>query len=223
VVSDVPNQAFGNSIIIGRVFFQGQAPKPKLIRMAQDPACEQEGGAAVYSEEVVLGPHGALANVFIYIKTGLDSRRYTAPTTPVILDQHRCRYEPRVFGIQAGQTLKILNSDRTLHNVHASAAQNESFNLAMSAVQKERRRVFAKPEAMIPIHCNVHSWMVAYAGVLDHPFYSVTDTSGSYKLSALPAGEYQIEAWHELFGRLVQNAKLAEAETKTIDFTFQTR
>jgi plastocyanin len=223
VVSDVRNQAFGNSTIIGRVFFQGQAPKPKLIRMAQDPACEQEGGANVYSEEVVLGPDGALANVFVYVKAGLDSRRYVAPTTPLILDQHRCRYEPRVFGIQVGQTLKILNSDRTLHNVHAAAAQNESFNLAMSAVQKERTRVFAKPEVMIPIRCNVHSWMIAYAGVLDHPFYSVTDTSGSYKLSALPAGEYQIEAWHELFGRLVQNVKLAETETKTIDFTFQTR
>ena len=222
-MSGASNQAFGNSAIIGRVFFQGQAPASKAIRMKQDPACEQEGSVAVYSEEVVRNSAGALANVFVYIKAGLGQHRYAAPITPVVLDQHRCRYEPRVFGIQAGQTLKILNSDRTLHNVHAAAAQNESFNLAMSAVQKERTRVFDKPEVMIPIRCNVHSWMIAYAGVLDHPFYNVTDTSGSYKLSALPAGEYQIEAWHELFGRLVQNVKLAETETKTIDFTFQTR
>jgi plastocyanin len=222
-VAAAPNHAFGNSAIIGRVFFQGKAPAPKAIRMKQDPACEPEGSETAYSEEVMLKSDGALANVFVYIKDGLGPHRYAVPTTPVILDQYRCRYVPHVFGLQVGQTLKILNSDRTLHNVHASAAQSQSFNLAMSAVQKERTRVFDKPEVMIPIRCNVHSWMIAYAGVLDHPFYSVTDSTGSYKLSALPAGEYRLEAWHELFGALFQNVKLADAKTKTIDFTFQTR
>lgn len=222
-VAEAPNQALGNSAIIGRVFFNGKAPASKLIRMKLDPACEQEGDAPVYSEEVVRGAGGALANVFVYIKDGLGHNRYAAPATPVVLDQHRCRYVPRVFGIQVGQTLKILNSDRTLHNVHASAQQNKSFNLAMSAVQKTRTRVFDKPEVMIPLRCNVHPWMIAYAGVLDHPFYSVTDTTGGYKLSALPAGEYRLEVWHESFGTLVQDVKLTEDETQTIDFTFTRR
>jgi len=219
----VPNQTFGNSAISGRVFFQGKAPIPKMIRMNQDPACEQEGGAAVYSEEAVINPDGALANVFVYIKDGLSRRRYAISTTPVMLDQHRCRYVPRVFGIQVGQTLKILNNDPTFHNVHAAAEKNRAFNLGMSKVEKVKTRTFDRVEVMIPIRCNVHPWMIAYAGVLDHPFYGVTDTTGSYKLSALPAGEYQIEAWHELFGTLVQKIKLAEAETTTIDFTFQQR
>jgi plastocyanin len=221
--AETPLYAFGNSAIVGRAFFQGEAPKSKLIRMSQDRACEQEGGAAVYSEEAMIDAGGALANVFVYIKAGLGLRRYATPATPVILDQHRCRYEPRVFGVQAGQTLKILNSDRTLHNVHASAESNKPFNLAMSAAEKVRTRVFDRAEVMIPLRCNVHPWMIAYAGVLDHPFFSVTDAAGGFKLSALPAGEYEIEAWHELFGRLVQNVKLAEAETTTIDFTFQQR
>jgi plastocyanin len=222
-VTEAPSRTFGNSAVIGRVFFQGEAPAPKLIRRKQDPACEQEGSAPAYSEEVVLNADGALANVFVHIKDGLGHNRYAAPATPVILDQRRCRYVPRVFGIQVGQTLKIVNSDRTLHNVHATAAQNKAFNIAMSAVQKERARVFDKPEAMIPLRCNVHPWMIAYAGVLDHPFYSVTDSTGGYKLSALPAGEYRIEAWHELFGTLAQNVKLTEAETQTLDFTFTRR
>jgi hypothetical protein len=216
-------QPFGNNAIVGRVFFQGEAPTPKIIRMNQDPACEQEGSATVYSEEVVINSDGALANVFVYIKAGLGSRRYATPETPIILDQRHCRYVPRVFGIQIGQTLKILNGDRTLHNVHASAESNKSFNLAMSAAEKVRTRVFDHAEVMIPLRCNVHPWMIAYAGVLEHPFFSVTDTTGGFKLSALPAGEYEIEAWHELFGRLVQNVKLAEAETTTIAFTFQQR
>lgn len=222
-VTEAPDHAFGNSAIIGRALFQGKAPKPKMLRMNQDPACEQKGGAAVYSEEAAIDPDGALANVFVYVKHGLSLRQYAASTTPVILDQHRCRYEPRVFGIQAGQTLKILNSDRTLHNVHASAERNKPFNLAMSVAEKVRTRVFDRAEVMIPLRCNVHPWMIAYAGVLDHPFYSVTDAAGNFKLSALAAGEYEIEAWHELFGTLLQKIKLVEAETTTIDFTFQQR
>lgn len=205
------------------MFFNGKAPAPKVIRMKRDPACEQESDATVHSEEVVCNTDGALANVFVYIKDGLGHNQYTAPATPVVLDQHRCRYVPRVFGIHVGQTLKILNSDHTLHNVHASAENNKPFNLAMSAAEKVRTRVFDRAEVMIPIRCNVHPWMIAYAGVLDHPFYSVTDTTGSFKLSALPAGKYEIEAWHELFGTLLQKIKIAEAETTTIDFTFQQR
>ncbi|MGH7599867.1 MAG: cupredoxin domain-containing protein, partial [bacterium] len=149
-VTEAPNHAFGNSAIIGRVFFQGKAPTPKIIRMNQDPACQQEGSATVYSEEVVINSDGALANVFVYIKDGLGSRRYATPETPVNLDQHRCRYEPRVFGIQTGQTLKILNSDPTFHNVHASADKNRAFNLGMSKVEKMKTRTFDYTEVMIP-------------------------------------------------------------------------
>ncbi|MGH7455081.1 MAG: carboxypeptidase regulatory-like domain-containing protein [bacterium] len=222
-MTETPNHAFGNSAIIGRAFFQGKAPAPKLISMNQDRACMQEGGAQAHSEEAVIDPDGALANVFVYVKDGLSRRRYAISTTPVILDQHRCRYVRHVFGIQVGQTLKILNSDPTFHNVHAAAEKNRAFNLGMSKVEKVKTRTFDRVEVMIPIRCNVHPWMIAYAGVLAHPFYSVTDTAGGFKLSALPAGEYEIEAWHELFGTLLQKIKLAEAETTTIDFTFQQR
>ena len=163
-----------------------------------------------------------LANVFVYIKEGL-SQNYAVPKAPVILDQHHCRYVPHVFGLQVGQTLKILNSDPTFHNVHALAQTNKAFNLGMSKVEKVKTRAFDHAEVMIPLRCNVHPWMKAYAGVLEHPFYAVTDTTGKYKLNAIPAGEYVIAAWHEVFGTLMQTINMATDETKTIDFTFTRR
>jgi plastocyanin len=216
-------QTAGSSAISGRVFFKGNAPAPKPIRMSEDPACAQEGGAQAYSEEFALNRDGTLANVFVYVKEGLGQRRYAIPTESVVLNQRHCRYAPHVFGIQVGQTLKILNSDPTFHNVHAAAGKNQPFNLGMSKVEKVKTRTFDRAEVMIPIRCNVHPWMSAYAGVVDHPFYCVTDSTGSYKLKGLPAGQYQIAAWHELFGGLMQNVQLAEAEIKTIDFTFTRR
>jgi hypothetical protein len=213
----------GSSTITGRIFFEGALPPPELIKMDKDPACCPAGALPVYSEEVAINPDNTLRNVFIYIKHGLTPRQFTTPASPVILDQRGCRYEPRVFGIQVGQPLRILNSDRTFHNVHASAQKNKAFNLAMSAVMKVRERSFDHPEIMIPIRCNVHSWMIAYAGVLDHPFYAVTGAQGNFTLRSLPGGEYMLEAWHEKLGTLSQNVKLGESETKTVDFIFQTR
>jgi plastocyanin len=209
--------------IAGRAFFQGEAPARKLIRMSQDAACAAAEGNPAYSEEVVLNLDSALANVFVYIKEGLRQRDYPIPTAPVILDQRGCRYTPHVFGIQAGQTLKILNSDATFHNVHASAQKNKPFNLGMSKVEKVKTRRFDRAEVMISIRCNVHPWMSAYAGVVNHPFYAVTDTTGRYALPALPPGEYVIEAWHEVFGTQVQTVKITEAETKSLDFIFTRR
>lgn len=228
------SETHGSSAIVGRVLFKGSAPAAKLIRMQQKPACVQNGSEPIYSEEMVLNPDpdislknsegkSGLANVFVYIKEGLSQQSYAAPTEPVILDQHHCRYVPHVFGIQVGQTLKILNSDPTFHNVHAAAKKNKAFNLGMSKAERVKTRAFDHVEVMISIRCNVHPWMSAYAGVLDHPFYEVSDSTGGYQIKALPAGEYKIAAWHELFGALEQNLTLIKAETKTMDFIFTRR
>ncbi len=207
----------------GRIFFKGQAPLRKPIDMRQDPACAVESKEQIYSEDVVLNPDSSLANAFVYIKEGLAQQHYVAPVESKILDQQHCRYSPHVFGIQVGQTLKILNSDPTFHNVHAAAQKNKAFNLGMSKVERVKTRVFEQAEVMIALRCNVHPWMSAYVGVLDHPFYSATDSTGSFKLQAVPPGEYVLAAWHEVFGALEQKIKVADNETQTVDFIFMRR
>ncbi len=220
----IPNsQAAGSGAINGRVFFKGEAPRRKPINMHQDAACAVDGKEQFYSEDVALNPDSSLPNVFVYINAGLAPQHDTAPVEPKILDQRHCRYSPHVLGMQVGQTLKILNSDPTFHNVHAAAQKNKAFNLGMSKVEKVKTRTFDQVEVMIPLRCNVHPWMSAYIGVVDHPFYSVTDSTGNFKLQAVPAGEYVITAWHEVFGRVEQKIKLAEKETKTLEFIFTRR
>lgn len=210
-----------SSAIGGSVYFDGAPPEPKIWRAAlSDPACAAADHDWIASDEVLINTNGTLRNVFVYVSSSFGALRFPAPSDPVVLDQRGCRYAPRVFGLRAGQTLLILNSDSTMHNVHAAPRRNRAFNAGMTRAVKKISRVFHRPEIMIPFNCNVHPWMSAYAGVLDHPFFAVTDTEGSFRLAPLPPGEYEITAWHERFGVLKQRVKLNASEARQMDFTF---
>ncbi len=207
--------------ISGKATFSGSAPAPAMIKMAADAVCMKkhaEGG--VRDESVVTGPGGALANVFVYVKSGLEGKSFPAPGQPVVFDQNGCWYKPHVFGIQTNQPLEIRNSDPTLHNVNFMAKINPPFNLAMPVQGMKITKKYAKTEVMVKIKCNVHPWMGAYMGIVDNPFFGVTAKDGQFSLKDVPAGKYVIEAWHEKYGTSTQEVTVADAETKTIHFTF---
>jgi hypothetical protein len=74
---------------------------------------------------------------------------------------------------------------------------------------------------MIPMKCQVHAWMRGYIGVLEHPYFAVTDGNGRFAIPHLPPGTYTIEAWHERLGAQTQQITLAARDTKAMDFTFK--
>src|SRR4030095_16369004 len=69
--------------------------------------------------------------------------------------------------------------------------------------------------------CDVHKWMNAFVGVLDHPFYAVTTGNGHFELKGLPPGTYTVEAWHEKLGTQTQMVTVGEKQTSNISFTFK--
>ncbi len=205
--------------LTGMVVLEGTPPDPEQIRMNSDPVCVGEA-PNTETEYYVVGDGGSFANVFVYVKEGLGGRSFPAPSEPVVLDQISCRYTPHVFGVQVGQTLVIANSDPTLHNIHATPAINAEFNTGQPIQGMRLERTFTNPEVMVPFKCDVHGWMNAYAGVLDHPYFAVSDGSGTFDISMLPPGDYVIEAWHEELGIQTQNVTIGEKETVEISFTF---
>ena len=211
--------------ITGKIKFTGARPTNPRIDMSEEAACKSKYTTPPTAETVVVNANGTLANVFVYVKTGLPAgASYPAPATPVVLDQGGCRYHPHVFGIQVGQPLNIKNSDPVLHNIKAKAVKNRPFNVSQPNVTTTPTvRTFAQPEVMVSLECNVHGWMNAYLGVLTHPFYSVTGTDGSFSIKGLPPGTYTIEAWHEKYGTQTATVTVTGTETKTSDLTFAAR
>jgi plastocyanin len=212
-----PNTA-GN--ISGTIKLDGAAPKAEPIRMNADPVCVREG-KGTQTEFFVTGNDGALQNVFVYVKDGLGNRTFQAPTQGVVLDQKGCHYRPHVFGIQVGQPLEVLNSDPTLHNIHALPKANQEFNTGQPIQGMKYNHTFSAKEVMVPFKCDVHGWMNAYVGVLDHPYYAVSGEDGKFELKGLPPGTYTIEAWHEKLGPMTQSVTIAEKETKEANFNFK--
>jgi plastocyanin len=215
-----PVDASKAGTISGRVVIDGPLPENARIQMAADPFCMRanEGGATL---ERFLGENGGLGNVFVYIKDGLGSYWVDVPKEPVKLDQSACRYTPHVLGVRAGQPLAISNSDETMHNVHALASVNGDFNFGQPIKGQTDQRIFTKPEIMVTLKCDVHSWMNAYVGVVNHPWFAVSEKAGGFELKTVPAGTYTIEAWHERLGTQTQSVTLGERESKQISFTFK--
>jgi plastocyanin len=205
--------------LTGRVTFAGTVPARMPIDVTSERVCLDQNPNGIIPEDFVVD-NGALENVFVYVKDGLGDYYFDVPAEAVTLDQRGCRFIPHVAGVRVQQTLTISNSDDAPHNVHALATANPPFNKGQALKNMADRRVFTKREVVIPFKCDIHPWMHAYVGVVDHPYFAVTRDGGRFELKNLPPGTYTIEAWHEKLGTQTQQVTLAPKESKDITFTF---
>lgn len=205
--------------IEGQVAFAGPDPDVTIPSTA-DPTCAELHEGSFDTEKVINDGAGHLANVFVYVKSGLPPLAYPAPTEKIELDQLGCTFSPRVLGIRVGQTLVIKNSDRTIHNVFAQAGANPQFNQGLPYENMSFEKTFAQPEVMKTLHCNVHPWMAAYVGVLDHPYFAVTGSDGKFTIPNLPPGTYTLAAWHEFLGTKEAVVAVEPGKAVTVGFDF---
>lgn len=207
--------------ITGRVVFEGTPPPREALKMTSDQSCVQGAGPNPQDEAVIIGADGGVKNAFIHIKSGVDpAYSFPMPAKAAFLDQKGCIYQPRVLGVRVGQSIEILNSDTTMHNVHALPLANQEFNKSTPVRGFKLTEAFTVPEVPVRFMCNVHNWMAAYVGVVAHPFFAVTDDSGSFSIQGVPPGTYTVEAWHEKFGTRTANITIAEKQGGTLAFTF---
>lgn len=214
-----PAEPLGSSTIGGAIRYDGPRPALRPLSMDADPACAARHAEPVFPEILEVDEQAGLANVLVHVTSGLPGGPYPLAEAPVI-DQQGCRYTPRVAGIMVGQELEVLNSDDLLHNVHSLSEVNRPFNRAMPAAIKRATFSFTDVEPAFRIKCDVHPWMSTYLAVFDHPYFAVTGPDGSFEIPGLPAGTYEIEAWHERLGTLKSAVTLLDGLPATVELTF---
>ncbi len=210
-LDDLPTPTFGETTVAGVVTFDGPVTEPTVI--GTSPQCGD-----MKDESVLVSSDGGLANVLVYLDDAPASSG--VGRDPVTLNQDGCRFEPRVLGVQIGQPLEVSNDDPMRHNVHYTPERNRDTNLAFEPSDPPRTERFGVPEASpVRVKCDIHPWMAAHVGVFAHPFYGVTDSDGGYAIDRVPAGDYTLVAWHEVYGK--QEQPIVVADATTIDANFR--
>jgi plastocyanin len=194
----------GGGAVSGQVKLAGAAPAPEKFAVTKDnDACGKEKT----KPDLVVGAGGGLANAVVVVKA-TKGKALTVPTEPIVFDQKGCEYAPHVLAFPAGSTVRVLNPDGVLHNVHVMGKTNPEANRAMPKFQKQIDWKVEKAEWPIAVKCDAHPWMHAYWLSMDQPYYAVTDKDGNFAITDLPAGDYDVEVWHETLGKSMQKVTI---------------
>jgi len=216
--SEVTTTSSARGALRGRVRVTGIVPANDVIRMNADPMClKASGGSHVADEAVIATEDGGLSNVFVeLVGTFPDT---PVPAEPVFIDQRRCLYSPRVVGLRAGQALQIRNSDDGLHNVHGMSGDRDGFNVSQPS--RGLVNTFRPHEpGVLRLKCDVHTWMMAFVGVVNHPYFAVTGADGTFALRDVPEGTYELKAWHERLGTVVSKVRVNSAREANVEMTY---
>ena len=184
--------------LTGRVIFRGTVPPPNVVTVTRDPTiC---GATRILQPLAVQSrTHGVWHAV-----VSLEGASLPPPTDPpeatAITNDH-CAFDPHVEATRVGQALEIGNRDPLLHNTHITIDTRTFFNVAMVAGGKPVKKVVKQP-GLFNIRCDVHRFMQGYVVAFEHPYYTVTEANGDFRLVGVPPGRHQVTVWHETLGTL---------------------
>jgi len=201
--------------VTGTVRLEGAPPPPTKLPVTIDQyVCgrEKEG------EDLVLSPQRGIRYAVVSLvdppaaAAALPTALDALPTPE--MDQQACSFAPRVVLVPAGGTVRFLNSDRLLHNLHSAPGASVEFN----RTQPKGRTipiVFPTP-GIVRVSCDLHSWMRAWVVVAEHPFYAVTDAEGRFTLRGVPPGRYRLRVWQERLGTVTQDVVVRDGQDAAV-------
>ena len=208
----------GSGTIAGHVKYTGPTPVNPIIRMGADPRCNKlYVGKRPTAPTFVVGTDGAFANVLVNLDGSFPAT--PVPATPAVLGQKDCQYAPRVLGARIGQMLQVTNEDPTEHNVHSLSKAGNDFNRTQ-LINGKPFDFTLKAGELLRITCDSHTWMTAYVGIFDNPYFSVSGADGAFTIANVPVGKQSVKAWHEVMGTQTKMVDVQAGQATTVDFTF---
>lgn len=213
--------------VTGTITLKGTPPAEKPITpLKADPTCGKLHTDTPTTRFYVVGKDGGLGDVVVSLEGVSGAKSTGASQKPVVLDQKGCEYIPAILAMQTGQTLTVKNSDPVLHNVHATPdpkSGNKEKNLAQLPKGPDLTFTFDKPEPFLRFKCDVHPWMFAWISVFDHPYFSVSDKDGSFKIGNVPPGKYKLVASHRKAGQSTQEIEVKDGQATKVALTLDAK
>lgn len=184
----------------------GKAPKAKPLVVNKDQQfCGKFG--LVDESLVVNKDNNGIANVIVYIYQRPGSK--AVPVHPdydetadaeIVMDNKKCRFEPRVAVLRTSQNLVIKNSDVVGHNTNYATFANNPDNVLIPAGGQLERKLTSEERLPAKVACNIHPWMTGWFVVKSHPYVGVSDKDGKLSIKNMPAGKWTLQVWQEKSG-----------------------
>ena len=155
----------------------------------------------------------------VYLDTAPRGAFEQVETPRAVMDQRGERFVPHVLAITTGTIVDFPNSDRIYHNVF-SLSKTRQFDLGRYAVGHSKPVRFDRA-GVVRVFCDIHSHMNAFILVFSHPFYSLTDNDGRYRIDNVPPGTYNVIAWNEGVSSEARPVIVPDGGVGELDFTLR--
>lgn len=153
------------------------------------------GLAAQTLKGIVLDTKGkGVSGAVVWAEPLHKSFEVAPPSDPAVMEQRNLAFVPSVLPILVGTRVRFPNHDAVYHNIYSFSKANR-FSLGLYPPGTAPSVVFDTP-GVVKIFCNIHDFMRATILVLETPYFTVTDKQGTYTLSGLEPGSYQLRVWY---------------------------
>jgi plastocyanin len=127
--------------------------------------------------------------------TPLESTALPAPGKHAVMLQKDKTFSPHILAVQAGSVVEFPNADPIFHNAFSSY-NGQVFDIGLYPPGTTRSVKFARP-GVVRVFCNIHASMNAVIVVIASPYFATTKRDGSFNITDVPPGEYNLSVFHE--------------------------
>jgi plastocyanin len=140
------------------------------------------------------------------------------PPAVVQMAQKDLAFVPALLAVQVGTRIEFPNLDDTYHNIFSYSAPKR-FDLGRYRKDEVPipSQVFGTP-GLVTLRCDIHEHMRGLILVVATPYFVVTDATGAFRLTGLPAGNYVVKAWLSSRTTLEKRVEVLANAVTRVDF-----
>lgn len=190
------------------------------VKAAPPPAASGGTGGGAYDSRrykyVEKVDYDRLRDFVVYIDQAIPGPAQPPAATVVTTTQKDANFDPHVLPVAVGTKVRWPNEDDIFHNVF-SMSEPKPFDLEYYKKDRVPEVTFDQV-GRVDVHCAIHTKMHCIVLVVPNRFFAKADEKGRFRIPDVPAGTYQVRAWHERFPSKVRQVTVPASGDVTADF-----